>query len=267
MFERHFELPTGLNVLASCAETTFTRRLRVLYADGSPVGAILVRGFRTVAQGQRMLIFRAAACVDAAFRRSAATLGFLARVVLSHRLKHPRVAIYYIDPVIHPSSYLTIHKNIARVYPNPRGRMPPKLRALLDELKLGVLSSYEFAFDHPFVCRVPFNTVESAEDARRWRQRAETDPHVKVFMDAGAAERDRGLLCIVPIDALNVLLSLPRIAFKVASRACRRVYSSAAAVREVDGKSDPSSRARSLHEPVRGRSIRCAFYAGDARGP
>ena len=80
-----------------------------------------------------------------------------------------------------------------------------------------MLAAYEFSSANPYVCRIPFNTIESAADASRWAERAQSDRYVMRFVAAGAAERDRGLLCIVPIDAWNVALSVPRILSKALS--------------------------------------------------
>lgn len=218
LFARHFELPVGYNVLASQADATFGRWLRVVEVAGRPVGAVLVRGFRTQVEGRETVVFRAAACVDNEYRRRCTAVRFVSRVVLGYWLRHPWARIYYVDPVIHFSSFLVIHKHVALAYPTLHDGMPARIQRLFGALKRGLLSAYEFTFANPYVCRIPFNTVESAEDARAWQRRAESDRYVSRFIHAGAAERDRGLLCIVPIDVWNVALSVPRILGKVGLR-------------------------------------------------
>jgi hypothetical protein len=239
LFGRHFELPAEYNVLRSQADRTFGRWLRVVECGGQPVGAVLVRGFRSTIQERDTVVFRAAACVDNEFRQRSVAVRFVARVVISHWFKHPLSHIYYVDPVIHPSSFLAIHRHVAQVYPNLNDHAPACIQAVFRDLKRDVLSAYDFAFANPYVCRIPFNTIESSEFAATWARRALTDRHVMRFVSSGAAERDRGLLCIVPIDAWNVLLSVPLIFCKVAWRLLTRGQTTSSP-EHVDSKRTPA---------------------------
>jgi hypothetical protein len=265
LFERHFGLEPEYNVLAAHSDATFTRRLRVMYSGDEPVGAVLVRGFETSVEHVPTVIFRAAACVDPGFRDRTWTIRFLNRVVLGYRVRRPWRRVYYVDPIIHPSSFLVIHRHIVHVYPTLTGYVPARVEMLFQSLRRSLLSAYDFSCPDPYVCRIQFNTRESVAESEAWKRRARSDRYVRRFEASGAAEPDRGLLCIVPIDLPNMLLSLPWMLFSIGGRILRRWLGSGA-------RAHSSARPIALNDspqvdPRRGRARRPRAHATESVAP
>jgi hypothetical protein len=118
-----------------------------------------------------------------------------------------------------------------QVYPTLTGYAPARIEVLLESLKRSLLSAYEFSCSDPHVCRIPLNTRQSATEIEEWKRRARSDRYVQRFEASGAAEPDRGLLCILPIDLPNILLPLSWMLISIGCRIVRRWLSGVARVR------------------------------------
>jgi len=190
-------------------ESPASRNWLQVYRDpeGKAVGYMALHRFDRELDGRPCAIFRAEAGTVRAWRGRTPLGGMLARALIRHQIRHPRVPIFYLGSLVHPSSYHAFARFAARIHPG-LNETPPRLQKLLTDLGdafgLSVVDP-----ERPLVRKVGWITRDTEVERDYW-QRCEK-PTVRFFVEANPGYVEgHGLLTLVPFDVRSGLIGIGR---------------------------------------------------------
>ncbi len=212
------------NYLSVAGEKTFVHRLRLLIDERNEVvGYLTIRGYELLKEGKRIAIFRGSAAILPECRGNFSLAWYFSKELFNFKWRHPFAKMYFIDTPIHPSSYITLMKNVNLVYPTIENYIPEKVMDVFEYVKSrNLFKKCSFPFEDPFLCTIPYSTFDSLADEKSWERKIKIDKYAKHFKDVGAMERNRGYVVIAPINLRNCFSSMPKTAFKFLSYQFKR---------------------------------------------
>lgn len=132
-------------------------------------------------------------------------VGHVLRTAFALRLRHPRSPMYYLDTLVHASSYHLFERYTPVIYPAPGRDMPPQL----EQLVLSVLKSFpDPAIDpaDPMVRKVGWITRENIQGAEKKNAPRKDSPGARFFKARNPGYvRGEGLIVVIPVTLANIL--------------------------------------------------------------
>ena len=169
-------------------------------------GYCAVHTYKRRARGQNVLVLRAEAGLRPEYRGRGSTYWFGMVRAIFEKLRHPFVPVYFLDTLVHSSSYHLFCKYFPVVYPHPDGRRVPDLR----ETALELIESYSdpaVSEADPFVRDVGWITIESPQE--KSLSKSQNYPDVRFFKERNPGYRlGHGLLVVVPITLSNLAAAI-----------------------------------------------------------
>lgn len=223
VYATHFDYDFGPDYLSVKCRGAASGRIRVLRADGQPVGVMLMFRHELVVEDERVILYRASAAVVAEQRNRNNLNNFMFANIIPQYLSHRGQRQYIVEGFIDPAPFSVTHKSLAQAYPCPGVPTPPDILALLTKLRdADLIPGYSFCHDNPFLADYPGRTMPTEAEAERWREKSATDEHVRFFFDQGMGP-GRALICIVPVTVTNIVASLTKIGIGRVRRQVRRL--------------------------------------------
>lgn len=180
------------------AESTSVRVFRT--AAGEAAGFMIFHRYEARVGGRRAFTIRAEVCLKRAYRGHHTMVWPVIRLGLREWLRQPFTPKYYLDPILHPSSYSLFERYTPLLYPRPGADMPPEVFALVKPA-LDAMRSPQVGAD-PLVRDVGFHTREGAGE-----HPPDADgPSERYFKTRNPGYGEgHGLVVLVPVTLANIL--------------------------------------------------------------
>jgi CRP-like cAMP-binding protein len=194
-------------VVDSPAEQT---RIQVHRDEGGRiVGYFAFHSFRRQVRGRAAVILRAESGMLREYRGGSSTLRFGFGEGMRHVAQNPRVPMYYLGCLVHPTSYHSFCKYLRPVWPSVETPPDAEVRALLAEL--GDSFGLERVGEDPLVREVGWKTRDTEAERAFWQRCEKPDVRFYLEQNPGYGE-GHGLLTLVPVTPAVIAGGLARIA-------------------------------------------------------
>lgn len=198
-FEQH--------VLDSPAERT---RIQLVFGSNDRVvGYTAVHFFRGRRLGDdNATVMRCETGLLPEYRRRGLGAPFLIREVLAERLRAPLTRLLGFASLVHPSSFVALHRYVDGVWPQPGTVTPQTERELMGSLadEFGLKVRCESA---PMIRKVGWITLEKAYQKTHWQRSAHPAARLFLSMNPGYSQGD-GLLTLVPVNLATITQAAAR---------------------------------------------------------
>ena len=174
-----------------------SQRTRILLSkneEGKVVGVFALHFFERTLRGEPVTILRVQSGLLRAYRGKGSNLPWALREVTRYALSHRDRALYGMGLMIHPSSYLFVHRYADEYWPKPDVPVPPETLAfmieLADEFHMKAVDP-----ERPLLRASTLKTRETEAERDYWRRCEKPAARFYVSMNPRYAER-RGLLVL-----------------------------------------------------------------------
>lgn len=216
LFKRTWNCQIDKTYLKQKIGDTVHCSLKLIESEKEVVGCMILFGYQVKEGEKSIYFFKGTALINSGFRGKNLLAKYFYKNSIKFLAKHPFAETYFIDTPCHPSSFLSIHKNKAHVYPTTEGFIPPRMVEMVQLAKEKEIfsSTFSFPFDDPYLCHCPFNTIETTAAQNSWQQKMKTDKYVQFFHKVGAMQKDRAYVVISPVSINNTLQTLLKMGMK-----------------------------------------------------
>ncbi|GGY27669.1 hypothetical protein [Paludibacterium paludis] len=178
--------------------------------DSRIVGYCALHLFRHHSSGRRYKVLRIQFGLLKHYRGRNRNTLFLFSRILRYWLTNPLQPMYLLEAMIHPSSYVLMHKYIRNMWPGPGSSTSHPLASRVADLKACL--GYQLASPGiPFIVDTGAVTRDTPTDAAYWR--TSDKPAVRYFLEANPHyTQGHGLLAIAAVSLSNFGHAMVRIA-------------------------------------------------------
>lgn len=170
---------------------------------GQAVGYCAVHLFQRRAAGREVKVLRGQAGLLKDYRGRNSNMPFLAGCMLRYWLRSPWRPMYFLGAMIHPSSFIQMHKYAAGMWPSPERGMEQPLARLAAEL-CGSFGMAAPAAERPFVVKLGILTRDSQTDRQFWLQHPR--PAARYFVEHNPDYHEgHGLLAMAELSPAAIL--------------------------------------------------------------
>jgi len=184
---------------------------------GRLVGFNIFRLFENVIDGKIVATFRAAAGILPEYRGRNSVLSFAFAQAIAYKLRHPLRTLNFICFAIHPSSYYLMSRYAHEVWPRHDQETPAETYDFMK--KVFAAGGMAIANEQSeYVYSTGKFTNQDVREARFWTTCDK--PQVQFYLGLNPHyEKGDGLSCMIPLTAVNILMSGMRFA---ADKLCRK---------------------------------------------
>lgn len=179
-------------------------RTRIMLCEdraGEAVGYVVVQCFQQIVDGRTVPVFRAEAGILPCYRGRNATLLFGLREAALYKLRHLFQQVFFMDTLVHPSSYHLLARHFPVIYPSRLAKTPPETLTFM--VKLADSFGKPRIENDPLRRGVGWITRESPDSLPRSPE-AMANKCFFAKMNPGY-RKGHGLVTLVPLTFTNLL--------------------------------------------------------------
>jgi hypothetical protein len=183
---------------SSVVETTSDESRILLHTgeDGRALGYGALHFFQRNLRGRSAMVVRGQAAMRRSVRGQKVNVLWAPRTFMEQRLRRPMTPFFGLVSLMHPASYLQIHRYLPGAWPRREAPMPPEILQfmveLADEFRLRSVDP-----QRPLVREIGFRTRDTEAERTYWKQCEK--PAARFFLELNPSyHAGHGLLTLVP---------------------------------------------------------------------
>jgi hypothetical protein len=161
-------------------------------------------------------VYTSVVAVNPTYRRLGLPAKMGLKTYLHERLRAPLTPLYWLAEAVSPAGYLLMARNLVQFWPRPAQPVPDYVRSVIEATLEAAGVTRIVPVGSAYLVQEDYPVIEREQAPDRWKR---GDPDVDYFLRTNPDYwTGAGLVCLAPLNLIDVTRAVVGVAFKVLTR-------------------------------------------------